>query len=575
VRQRLRQIATAGNAAAVALLVVAISLLASIPAPPEPLPLERTRSNPTLLIVIDALRRDLSEDPALMPNLNRLAAEGGRGTARVESWIPSTVAGIRSITEGAVPPPASFLQDFGASRSPDGGIFATAKRAGLRTFAAGPRLWTDLYGPWLDGSLPVAVLGGDDGRVLQAGLDALGRHDLVVVHLSGPDDAAHLHGGDSPQYRAALRQADSALGRLIGRAGPETAVVVTSDHGVTDRGGHAGPEPEVLETPVVVRGPGLPRGHIGEIGNIGEVRQRDLGRLILTGRAESPPHLPAPSRNGTGLLASIFALVCISILGSRLASGAEGGRAAFALNASLWAGLALALFGFPRTSLLLAGVALAAAPLLLETRTRTQAHAAILATAAAGLGFGFLRLLDGGLPPWALLPSGAPGRLALCAIGLAAGFALRRTFSLHPLAAGVLSAFLPALLLRLLGETASLSTLDVRLAFRVATGPLGLPGAVITVLLIQALPVLILLGLGPALARAQPDRIGRFAAGLAVALTAQGACAVTGPLALGLLVRLVGETTFWFLGSAAAVALGRLREWERAARARSPAASRP
>jgi hypothetical protein len=573
VRQRLRQIATAGNAAAVALLVVAISLLASIPAPPEPLPLERTRSNPTLLIVIDALRRDLSEDPALMPNLNRLAAEGGRGTARVESWIPSTVAGIRSIVEGAVPPPASFIQDFGASGSPDGGMFAAAKKAGLRTFAAGPRLWTDLYGPWLDGSLSVDILGGDDGRVLQAGLGALGRHDLVVVHLSGPDDDAHLHGGDSPEYRAALRQADAALGQLLGRARPETAVVVTSDHGVTDRGGHAGPEPEVLETPVVVRGPGLPRGDIVEIG---QIRQRDIGRLILTGRAESPPHLPDPSRNGTGLLTSIFALVCISILGSRLASGAEGGRAAFVLNASLWAGLALALFGFPRTSLLLAGVALAAAPLLLGTRTRTQAHAAILATAAAGLGFGFLRLLDGGLPPWALLPSSAPGRLALCAIGLAAGFALRRTFSLHPLAAGVLGSFLPALLLRLLGETASLSTLDVRLAFRVASGPLGLPGAVITVLLIQALPVLILLlGLGPALARAHPDWMGRFAVGLAVALTAQGACAVTGPLALGLLVRLAGETTFWFLGSAAAVALGRLREWERAARARSPAASRP
>jgi hypothetical protein len=573
VRQHLRRIAAAGNAAAVALLVMAISLLASVPAPPDSSLPERPRSRSVLLVVIDALRDNLSQDSSLMPNLNRLAAEGGRGTARVESWIPSTVAGIRAIAEGTVPPPASFFQDFGASRSPDGGIFAAAQGSGLRTFAAGPRLWTDLYGPWLEGSLSVDILGGDDGPVLQAGLEALGRYDLVVVHLSGPDDAAHLHGGDSDPYRASLQRADEALGRLIGRAGPETAIVVTSDHGVTDRGGHAGPESQVLETPVVVRGPGLPRG------GIGEMRQRDLGRLILAGQFETPSHASDPPLNGAGLLASIFALICVAILGSCLASGAEGGRAAFILNASLWISLALALFAFPRGALLLAGAALAAAPFLMGLLPRQQAHPAILATVVAGLGFGFLRLFDGSLSPSALLPSGAASRLALCAIGLAAGFALRRLFARHPMAAGVLGAFLPALLLRLLGETASLSTLDVRLAFRVATGPLGLPGAVITVLLIQALPVLVLLlGLGPALSRAHPDSTGRFAAGLALALTAQGAAlsftSGAGSLALGLLVRLLGETTFWFLGSAAAVAASRLRERKRAAQARSPAANR-
>jgi len=515
-------------------------------------------------VVIDALRRDRAADPALMPHLNRLAREGGRGMARVESWIPSTVAGIRAIVEGAVPPPASFLQDFGASPARDGGIFAAAQRAGLRTFAAGPRLWADLYGPWLDGSLSVDILGAEDEPVGRAGLRALGNHDLVVVHLSGPDDAAHLHGGDSGEYRAALQKADAALGRLIGRAGTRTTVAVTSDHGVTSWGGHAGPEPEVLETPVIVRGPGLPRGDLGEI------RQRDLGGFILLGKQGQARGTGATRAFMPGLLASILALACVSILGRRLAAGAEGGRAAFLLDAALWAGLALAAGGLPRTALLVAAAALAAAtlPAVLPPLPRREEGRAVLGAVATGLAFGALRLLDGGLPARALLPSGSPGRLFLCAIGLALGFALRRLLPRHPLPAGILLALLPALLLRLLGETASLSTLDVRLAFRFAAGPLGLPAAVLTVLLTQALPTLaLLLGLGAIPARSHPSRTGSFAAGLALTLTAQAACAAAaisldpgmGSLATGLLVRLAGETTFWFLGSTAAVALASLR----------------
>ena len=267
---RLRRIAVAGNAVALALLAMVLAnagvLLGGTDPPSNPhslTPSPAGRGGKMLLVVVDALRNDSSLDPALMPNLTQLARDGGRGTARVESWIPSTVAGIRSIVEGRVPPPASFLQDFGASRSRDRGIFAVLKAAGRRSFAAGPRLWTDLYGPWLAGGAAEPAIGGDDGRLLRSGLDALaGGYDLVAVHLSDPDDAAHLHGGRSREYAAAVHRADAALGQLIARAGPGGTVLVTSDHGVTAQGGHAGPEPDVVTVPVVVRGPGLPSGDL-------------------------------------------------------------------------------------------------------------------------------------------------------------------------------------------------------------------------------------------------------------------------------------------------------------------------
>lgn len=115
-RPGLVRIAAAGNAAALVLLaaVLANARLLFGPSPVRPDPPVRTASSGrVLLVVIDDLREDSSRDPRMMPNLVRLARDGGRGAALVESWIPSTVAGIRTIAEGTVPAPASFLHDFG------------------------------------------------------------------------------------------------------------------------------------------------------------------------------------------------------------------------------------------------------------------------------------------------------------------------------------------------------------------------------------------------------------------------------------------------------------------------------
>ena len=538
-RRSLARIAVAGNATALVLLVVVLAngrlLFGPFPLPSGP-PVRQAASGRVLLVVIDALREEASRDPRRMPQLVRLAREGGRGVARVESWIPSTVAGIRAIAEGTVPEPASFLHDFGTTRSGNGGIFAVAWG-----FAAGPRLWADLYGPWLAGSETVETVAGDDDQVAAAGLAALkrGGYEIVVVHLSETDDAAHL----GRETGEALRRADAFLGRLVEGAGPGTAVVVTSDHGVTAEGGHAGPEEEVVRVPVVVRGPGLPRGDLGVL------RQRDLHRLILAPLGLALPTLPSPAPLSPWLPAVLVLLAlsgCVGVCRS-LTLETEGRHAATWLDAALWAGIALAAFGFPWAALLLALFALG----ILGFPGRGPWIAAL-----AGMAFGGIRLLDARLGP-AGVDLGLP---VVCVLGIAAGYALRG----RGLSAGLVCGLLPAVLARFLGETASLSTLDVRLAFRMADGPPGLPGAVAAVILFQALPTLALLaGLGR-------SGSGTFLAGLALALSGQAAAAglalafapggpVLGSLATGLLVRLVGETSFLFLGSAALCAVAEVR----------------
>jgi hypothetical protein len=90
---------------------------------------------------------------------------------------------------------------------------------------------------------------------------ARGNAELVVLLVGAVDAAGHAHGGDTPEYRAAAVIADHALSRaLAGIDLQHDAVIVTSDHGHTDRGGHGGVEPEVMMVPLIAAGAGVRPG---------------------------------------------------------------------------------------------------------------------------------------------------------------------------------------------------------------------------------------------------------------------------------------------------------------------------
>jgi hypothetical protein len=85
--------------------------------------------------------------------------------------------------------------------------------------------------------------------------------DLVVMLVGAVDAAGHAHGAASEEYRAATEGADRALARALALVDlAQDTIVVTADHGHTERGGHGGVEPEVLAVPFVAAGAGIALG---------------------------------------------------------------------------------------------------------------------------------------------------------------------------------------------------------------------------------------------------------------------------------------------------------------------------
>ncbi|MFZ4983818.1 MAG: alkaline phosphatase family protein [Blastocatellia bacterium] len=92
------------------------------------------------------------------------------------------------------------------------------------------------------------------------------RPDLTFIHLDDVDHAGHNHGWLSPQYDAAIREADRMVGELIARLEKadllkQTAILVTADHGGKGTK-HGGLTMSEIEIPWILSAPGIRRGEI-------------------------------------------------------------------------------------------------------------------------------------------------------------------------------------------------------------------------------------------------------------------------------------------------------------------------
>ncbi|MER6496423.1 MULTISPECIES: alkaline phosphatase family protein [Streptomyces] len=298
-----------------------------------------------LVVGMDGLRYDLlTRSPAVAPVLHGLMAAGAHGTSllpygEVDGQAPDGPStsmaytdsgpGWSSVLTGVWPDRHGVRgNDFAGAdytRYPDFLSRAGTARRRLRTAAAVS--WPELI---RRGTLGPAVgrrvrydgetdgYGTADRLVARTAERWLTQDDpdAVFVYFGATDEAAHAEGPHSPAYDRALLAQDTHLGWLLAavetrrldpaRARERWTVLVTTDHGHLDTGGHGGDTRAEREVFVVLAEAGMAGGTRLDTPRLVDIAPTVLDRLgvridpawglqgrVLHGHGQSC-HAPAP-----------------------------------------------------------------------------------------------------------------------------------------------------------------------------------------------------------------------------------------------------------------------------------------
>ncbi len=221
-----------------------------------------------VIVLQDGLRLDTSRE---LETWNQLRAQGAELSVRVEQpslSIPSftvinsgTYQEISGVTtnwyEGPIPPVDS--------------IFCAAQAEGLTTAmvqeAGGPKLFEPCLDSPIFPEIPQDDRRAADDIILEESLAALEeKPNLLWIHFSGSDWSGHHYGGASEEYRQFAREIDARIAKIAEAMDLSSSVlIVNSDHGQIDSGGHGGWEEVVVQAPLVIAGEGIKPGSYGEV----------------------------------------------------------------------------------------------------------------------------------------------------------------------------------------------------------------------------------------------------------------------------------------------------------------------
>jgi hypothetical protein len=184
-------------------------------------------------------------------------------------------------------------------------LFELAKAAGYSTaMAAGKAKFATLAKPGtLDHCFVPADSTAHDDVVADTAAAWIRRFrpQVLFVHLADVDLTGHAQGWGSPAQLAAVKRADSCIGRLLAALGPakdSTVMLVTSDHGGAGKS-HGPDDPRSLSIPWIVAGPGI-RRDLDLTTLPYDVRTEDTAATLLAVLGIAPPadldgHAVAPA----------------------------------------------------------------------------------------------------------------------------------------------------------------------------------------------------------------------------------------------------------------------------------------
>ncbi len=226
-----------------------------------------------VIFIIDGFHPRHAFDPAVMPNLTHLAAEGAAGIAATGPYSLSTPC-VFHLATGRPGTLRQALRDFHPPEVLGPSLPSLTMAGGRRVALAGsswPKMfgWTTAPSDRLD--LPFAGLTLDarlqaqDRQVVEFVLVRIGdpRYGLLVAHTVSTDAVGHLVTPSGAAYRTSLAFQDQLLGELLDRIRTSTlpiVLLVTGDHSLAARGGHGGGEEEARRPPFVFWGAGIRAG---------------------------------------------------------------------------------------------------------------------------------------------------------------------------------------------------------------------------------------------------------------------------------------------------------------------------
>lgn len=245
------------------------------PQPGEPLGTPATRR--VVIVLVDGLRADTAYDAEVMPTLDRLRSQGASAIvhSQASSYSETAYATIltgawQKIHDGPI-----FNLDYEEILPvTQDMIFTAAHRAGLKTAVSG------YY--WFEKLIPAGIL--DDsfftqGEDCQADVDVVhaalawlevGDDQLILIHLDQVDYAGHYEGGPvNKAWNEAAARVDELISEVFVNLDlQKDTLMIFSDHGHIDAGGHGGTENAVLTQPFVMAGAGAVPGQYGNIDQV-------------------------------------------------------------------------------------------------------------------------------------------------------------------------------------------------------------------------------------------------------------------------------------------------------------------
>ncbi|MFA7761253.1 alkaline phosphatase family protein [Streptomyces sp. NRRL S-448] len=309
-----------GRRAIAATAVTSALIAAAVAATPAGAAGAAANTDKVLVIGIDGAVLDRVK-AANAPHLNGLMAQGltARSTLYASPMAAtSSGPGWSTIATGVWPDKHGVKDNSFTGKNyaayPDFLTRIENAKPALNTYAAAdwePITSTDQNGPIFSSKVDkrLSLKGDRDGyrtedpKVAAAAAAELRDQnpDAAFVYLGEIDAAGHSYGAASQQYLDTVARVDALVGQLLTAvknrptyAQENWKILVTTDHGHTDSGGHGGSTIQERGTFVIAKGAGIPAGSVRADVKLADVAATALAQVGVSGSGLDGVPLNAP-----------------------------------------------------------------------------------------------------------------------------------------------------------------------------------------------------------------------------------------------------------------------------------------